>query len=465
MPVLRELQTAATAVVTMAFLYNATMLRRLVRILGRSLPALIVGATWLAWWIIPERPLRTCPLGTTDYCEPTLRPANGQWAIIVPSNRGIPSGHDFVLRFDPVQGRVERMPTPHRVHDVRAPDASLWAWSDIDGRIHVASLPDNRPLLTTPPDRKRPIRWFQISPDGRWLLVNNETNERIDVWDVANGTKCATLADEGGTIWCILCGFSSPDRMRVPWLDQTQPRVRATVYQLPSGSVVETIEIPCEKGQKAYCPTDDSLLVVYGGPQRKKTAWDVSASPAHQMVNMPRAEIMASPDGRFRVTWPVWSDVGEDWEVTNAVTGDVILRASDASGTKRQIMSPYGFSADGRFLVFFRCLPATTFPAWTPTWFVNCCRALGYGQDRFSVVLCDPTSGREVRELPGINVVYIAPHGDRIWLLPEMQAGSQKILEEWPITPLRPPWWLWTLTAVGAVWYARCVWRRPVRSA
>src|SRR5580700_1659576 len=60
--VLSELQTAAWAIVTMAFLYNATMLRRPVRILGRTLPALLVAMAWLAWWILPERPLRSCPL-------------------------------------------------------------------------------------------------------------------------------------------------------------------------------------------------------------------------------------------------------------------------------------------------------------------------------------------------------------------------------------------------------------------
>ncbi len=434
------------------------MYRPLIRLLSRTLPGLLVAALWLAWGIIPERPLRTCPLDTTDHCFPVFRPANGRWAIIVPSNLGIPLEHDFVLRFDPVHGRAEKLPTPQRTLDVIAPDVSQWAWIDADGRVHVATLPDNRPLLTTPPDRRIPFRRFQISPGGRWLLVANETNERVDVWDVANGTKCVSLTDEVGGWYGNSCGFSSPDRVRVPWLDKTGLRVRATLYQLSSGSVVERTEVPCVKGQSGFCPANDSYLLLYGGPVGKETAWDISVSPPREMVNNPPYLIQVSPDGRCRVTTRAMRD---DWEITNATTGEVISSSSDAIATNHQWgpLHP-AFSADGRFLLCGRTRPGVTQPTWTPSWLVEWCREHGYGQDRYSVVLSDPATGRELRELPGGDVVYIAPHGDRIWLMPVLQAGSQKIVEEWPITPPRPPWWLWTVTAATIVWCARPIWRR-----
>jgi hypothetical protein len=83
------------------------------RFLMRMLPALLVAAAWLAWWVAPERPLRTCPFETKGPWGAVIRPADGAWSIVVPNDAKNPSNMDFVLRFDPMQGKIERLPTPN----------------------------------------------------------------------------------------------------------------------------------------------------------------------------------------------------------------------------------------------------------------------------------------------------------------------------------------------------------------
>ena len=97
--------------------YNAPMVRRLFRLTRLTLPALWVVLAWLAWWMVPERPLRTCPLGiagssSRGFC---VRPKCGDWALIIPNDVNYPAAHESVVLFDPIRGTCQLSPTPRRL--------------------------------------------------------------------------------------------------------------------------------------------------------------------------------------------------------------------------------------------------------------------------------------------------------------------------------------------------------------
>ena len=332
--------------------------------------------------------------------------------------------------------------------------------ADTYGSVHIVAPPDNRPLLTTPAVAQSSYPQFLISPNGQWLLISDEAKTHVDLWEVASGRKRATFKDEGWEFsnW----GCPSPDRLRLVWRDKMQSRVRATVHQFPGGSVLQSVEVPCAKGQFGYCPANDSCLLLYGSQAGKDTAWDLSTTPPAQ-VDRFRPEITeTTSDGRYRLrkksNWPI------DWALEDAMTGEEITRAPDPERTKYRL-NPFSpaFSSDNRFLLFSCMRYATALPEWTPRLLMRWYHSRGYGQQSDSVVLASPATGLHLRELSGIDLVQLAPNGDRIWLMKSPRSDSGMILEEWPIAAPWPPSWLWTFTAAGIVWYARPIWRRRFR--
>jgi hypothetical protein len=444
------------------FEYDAPMLRRLVRFLGRMLPALLVAAAWMAWWLIPERPLRQCPLNAEGSWGPIIRPDSGEWAIIVPNDAGFPDKYDFVLRFDPVTAEVTKMPTPHRCNCAVAADASRWAWADAEGRLHVESLPGSQPLWTVPADPQNGLQFFVFSPK-RWLLILDLKNEQVDVWDVAAGTKLSKLKEGSGEFsgW----DFVAPDNLRVIRRDKDQTFFRITMFQLPNGSFAKTIEVPCATGECSICRTEGPYVRVYGGSAKVgETIWDTSASPPRRLPEHPPPgviDVSLDQQYRMRAKWN-WR---HEWTLENATTGEVVSRSSD-HGRPIDLSAPFtpAFSPDSRFLLLSCQRGGTALPAWTPAWLTPWLHSRGYGVNFEFVVLCDPATGRERRVLPGIDLVQIAPHGDRIWLIRSGLDGSM-VLEEWPISPPPLPWWLWAITAAGPIWHFRKTQHRQFRNA
>ncbi|MFL5331504.1 MAG: hypothetical protein ACJ8C4_21650 [Gemmataceae bacterium] len=83
---------------------------------------------------------------------------------------------------------------------------------------------------------------------------------------------------------------------------------------------------------------------------------------------------------------------------------------------------------------------------------------------RYEVVLWDAQTGRVFKRIPGDRVVAWSPDDSSVWVASTNHTVRQSdtTFSKWPV-PTSYPWWLWLVTAAGAVaivWDVRRTWKR-----
>ena len=433
------------------------MARRMFRGLRPTLPALLVAAVWFVWWVFPERPLRTCPLGIAGSWSWGfyVRPKRGDWALIIPNDDKYPAAHESVALFDPVRGTCQLSPTPGRSPKsfVVAPDTAVWAWSDADGAVHVAALPENRPLFRTPADSQKAAPRLFISPAGEWLAIVRAENGPVELWDAARRTNAGVFDDGPGAFAHWHSGRLAVSAS--PIATMGSPGCELVSFSFRRVRLSRHGRSRLGPGRRRIFAAGEKYLRVYGRSPVTDDVWDLSTSPPRNATvdELPNNDFV-SPDGKYQLAfkrnWIL------DWELENVATRAVILRADDGARFERRpfpLAPP--FSPDGRLLILSQTRQRFRLPGSSPQWLTDLCDSIGLTRASTHILMCEAATGREARALPGDDMVHVSATGDRMWLMRPVPYGSQLIVDEWPVAPPSPPWWLWALTAVPAGWYGR----------
>jgi hypothetical protein len=435
------------------------MLRRCLPLLRFALPALVVAATWAAWRLLPERPRRSCSVAfnTASRFAEFIPGPNGTWTLVVPVD-GLSSAdlEQHVYWFDAAAAHIRAMPTPDRRPEwppARAPDAAWWAWPDRAGVIHVVDLPRGRQLWETPPyEGRQPFAQPpKASPDGRYLLVPAADAGPIDIWEVATGTKRASLGRLGGEL--MSWAFDGRGRLRLACRDATSSRACVAVYQVPDGQPKVQFDIPCDSRHVAFFP-DDGRFVGVGGPTGEAW-WDMTVTPPEQLPGKPeRREVQATTDGRFRVT--VVGDLRSNWFLYEPAVGGTVVSA-DAFGVSDggyTVPRTPAFSPDERcFLLARDSFPAP--PGWAPGWLAREGMRRGVWGKATEILLCDPSTGALLRQFPDLDLALWSEGNGCVWTYQPLPHPGGITFREWPLAPPGPPWWLWAVTAAVGAWYGR----------
>ena len=427
------------------------MLRRVVRLLLATFPLFMAVTAWLGWRLLPEQPLRRCPLEYNGGGLQIVPPTGGGWAIFAPTDIRYPADLNYIFRFDPEQGTTEKLPTPNRTSAIIGELATtVWPWADGDGRVHVVELPQNRPIFTTPPDPTRRSPRLFMDPEKRWLFIGDTTGDRIDVWHLRTGEQGPSLTV--GPSDYLYWTFLAADRPAIIRRMKSAKQFDIHIFSLPDGREVDTLHVPCTPWDIAYASTDGRYLYTCPPSPSAIIIWDLGVSPPRQVMGQePPYSTCVSPNGRHRLLTYARS---RSWLLENVATGNVISRADENGTSDGQRGGPLSsaFIREGRLLLLGRYRDTRTLPAWAPGWLVRLFESSRFAQRSDYIAFGDPETGHELREVPGSWFVQMAPTGERVWLGRNSGPDFDKALEEWPIAAPPPPWWLWAITAVGLGW-------------
>lgn len=446
------------------------MLRRMALFLLLLLPFLVTGAVWMVWWLRLEQPLRSLFVEMDVNSPPVIiRGATHEWALIIPN--GTSAVNDRVWRFDATSGTATAIDTPRRVAAV-SPSLAFhsndwWAWADSDSRLHVMSLPDAKELWQAPQSPRlltSPAAYLS-SPDGRYLIIPVSAFGPVEVWEIASGSKLASLDDLGDdqlrdfrfdTMGRLIIAGRSRD-VNVTTEKPVNPQTaRIVSYELPIGRVVKDVELPCSANDGVTL-IDDKHCVV-GNNLGSGQWWDMSTNPP-RMTGPPQPwRALRSKDGRFSVS--VNSLRLFDWSLLECATNRTIVDPNDPRISELCLPAPRmqpAFSPDGRFLKL-TSHRVRIFPNWMPLWLTRLLVSSGLKDDIHELFLIDTATGQVTRRLPGDELLLAPENGDIVWTFSQDPSCTNGLaISEWPMKQPGPPWWLWTLTACVGAWY---VWRR-----
>mgnify|MGYP000383290935 CR=1 FL=1 len=233
--------------------------------------------------------------------------------------------------------------------------------SDGQVRLHDFAAPDpfqaGRSLAQTNPFTGR----SQLSPDGRWLLLNAPEGERVNLWPLDGGPPSASphALDAPGCMQDFSAPFRfSPDgrwlvcravtELRVWDLSAEDPSAAgpATAPATPPASLPSDLLNHIEVGPRWLAVDDDGVA----------TVWDIESLWAGTPVSLTVTTggwvgeaIRFSPDGR-------WLAAGDPFTPTVRVWDLAALAAADAASAQPSLQlatfaDRLDFSADGRWLI------------------------------------------------------------------------------------------------------------------
>lgn len=432
------------------------------------LPFVAVGVVWMNWWLRPERPLRTLVVEMDVNSPPAIiRGAAQEWALLIPA--GSSAADDRVWRFDSTSGTVTAIETRARIPAISPSlafhSSDWWVWVDTEARLHAMSLPDGLELWRAPPTPRlhySPAAYLS-SPDGRYLIIPVSASGPVEVWEIATGSKLASVNDltdfqlrdfRFDKLGRLMIAGRSRDIYVTAVKSVNRYLARIVSYELPSGRVVKDLELPCPAND-AITLIDDKYCFV-GNDFGSGQWWDVSS-------NLPRVteppslfRMQLSDDDRFSVLDNNLLLI--DWSLIESATNRIIVHSSDPQFSNLRVRVPRtkpAFSRDGRFLIL-ESFRMRKFPNWMPSWIARQLISFGWKEANREIVLIDTATGGLSRRLPGNELLLAPANSDVVWTISQdLTISNGLTLREWPLKQRGAPWWLWILTACVIAWYMK----------
>jgi WD40 repeat protein len=465
----------------------------------RSLLTLaFVGMFWAGWWLWPESPARLVRLSppytivegftpggrnvllaSSKYAQPKdgfrLASVDGLRPII--ADELLPCD----VAFDPTHTRLWAGPDEPRkgnqriisidvnrkpLHLQSTEQSQNWfrfvLWSADGTRVGFAGYiepgitvfdSDTGQRVIERTDLARP---WALSSDGRYLLATKFTysnHETVVACDLSSGrdiyeipvapfvVREITLSTDGKT----LVVNSSP----------AQELGRAIqVFDGQTGHLRGTLQVNASTWDGVTMSPCGRIVAVDQNDGSDRSVWDVSVSPPTCLDSQIGRPIRDVTFSKFAATMFIRRGLArESWELRDIATRDVIGR--DVSNDDRSSPTENVRVEDERFATVTWANPPRL-----PNQFITIARKL-FGWSFSDVTTTDVIDMRDGRTR------HVAGHdgrlrkgADEIWTESD---GSEPCYFVWPLAEPRPPWWLWLMTAFGAVVLGKTYLLKPDR--
>ncbi|MFL5331500.1 MAG: hypothetical protein ACJ8C4_21630 [Gemmataceae bacterium] len=91
----------------------------------------------------------------------------------------------------------------------------------------------------------------------------------------------------------------------------------------------------------------------------------------------------------------------------------------------------------------------TRAPPWLPRWIA---KWIFIDRDQARQVVVETQTGRLIHSVPGTRFIGFGPNAATFWTVNRFEGNSEHVVfRQYPTEAPAPPWWLWLLTALGAV--------------
>jgi WD40 repeat protein len=496
------------------------MFRRLLRLILLLLPGYVIAAVWIVWWLSPARPLKEWLIpgafgqnhssrintscthaiaeSTTNPLHPSVQIANpdihfnmghveaANWRIDLGSGQVYPDS----------KGDRGLFLSPDLRYDADYEDDH---WTIIDKNA-------NQPWLTIPIPSGNRIegltRWFSYQPNGQLLALSHGHVAEIEVWSIANRRLAFRIQDAyypwifspDGKLLAVtaadkcsvhvhdmetgeVVASSPPSELRV-WSLAFSPReellilhsypnversLRIDVWrprqQTSGGSFsIQFDRTPARAFQHGINFSADGRLVFFSWATRGYLH-DLDAQPPQcldNIVGAKSADLVVAPlDGgvslldRANHVWTIRDVAGGNVRTSRNYQIDTICASPQVSPNNHFIA--IGERGLDRFDKSIKDFLERHFD-----WRI-------YPDRDIRLCVLDAKTGRQTTEVASWEVNRWTPDGNHFWTSDTTYSPTGDLLgvtfRLWSVYAAPPPWWLWSLTAIGVVWYSHRIWR------
>ncbi|WP_419992730.1 protein kinase domain-containing protein [Streptomyces boninensis] len=149
-------------------------------------------------------------------------------------------------------------------------DGSVAVWAEADGRIQVWDLPAGHPIATL--DGHSGGQRAEVSPDGRWVLGGNGTEDAVvRLWDLKTGECVWHREDYEGRVaelWLAPRG----DAAAILGQDKV-----VRIWSLPDGRCRQVLRLPTDFHAKSGELSADARSLLIGGYDGAVLCWDLES--------------------------------------------------------------------------------------------------------------------------------------------------------------------------------------------
>jgi len=455
------------------------MLRRFCQLLWWILPALIIAAAWWGWWLFGDGPVNVSrppepiqaylrELGRTgrtvvESATQSEIPESIIWRELETGRFIIPPG-ELIDVWTHISDNEETLivtpsqtyhPGPIKLYDrstLRMTELPVWnttgwGWSiGYAGNRLVYESTDNSVIVVDLNTHKVTHRFqdlrapLKLCPEGRFLVAPTD-DVTLVMRDLDTGREFIRPPDKPfGKFLEIVVGPGgrrvSLNRHEID--DKGNKLLGMEIWSTdPAGQwQIPEPEWGCHANLKnGYfsIPTDV-------GPTCR--LWDINTWPPKELLN--RTGPMAAPIPRFSQDGKSvfgFDKTKKEWQVSDAQTFDII----------RSGRMPDKWKQAGLEHHYIRIISDATPPG---PWICQLIKMFPFlGQrSKTQLTFIDLSTSSSPRVIPRDRCFY-SENVNFVWTT--SASGDDGVYELWSLTPPRPPWWLWTLSALVGLWYGR----------
>lgn len=468
---------------------------RLVWRIGRTVcfwlrwPAL-VGAVWLVWWLIPQRPIRTVHLPPMDpFHSFKLTPA------------GLAVYHDtsrqYLIINDIPNGTEQYIPVSDTIEFGLADTPGSWLKVLSQQGLHLYSLSDAKKLLTIPirgtvDSVRRSVSDHRLESHfaGRIAVTFNDnlTGETIEIWDVNQQKRLCRVHDlrqpafldpKGG--WFVSCKNGCSD---------------FAAFDAETGQEIAVLKAPPESERQVAQLLDDGRIAIGWsyldrGLGCALAVWDPANSKSTlRWVDRKLYDIEILPETYVGRKLFIQSSEGADvWNLNSnpptlafwrcstvkpARPGFVFVYQSRVIPTFSNPRNPFELINAATDRVEHAEIPAIRPLEIVDDWFIDFVESEPFGLidylptwlGRWGHVFDSPAkwvihelrTGRPVQWIPiDLNAPGAVGRGlvAEPWYWEIREGTNETLIRQWPLIAPGRPWWLGLVVVIGAIMFVR----------